>query len=77
MSMRQLILAGILILGLGAFLLLRGGSITTRRQVLKVGDVKVTADEQQSIPPWVGGAAMVAGLALIIAGAQKRASSRA
>jgi hypothetical protein len=77
MSMRQLILAGILILGLGAFLLLRGGSITTRRQVLKVGDVKVTADEQQSIPPWVGGVAMVAGVALIIAGAQKRASSGA
>jgi hypothetical protein len=77
MSMRQLILAGILILGLGAFLLLRGGSITTRRQVLKVGEVKVTADEQQSIPPWVGGVAMVAGVALIIAGAQKRASSRA
>jgi uncharacterized membrane protein len=77
MSMRQLILAGILILGLGAFLLLSGGSITTRRQVLKVGEVKVTADEQQSIPPWVGGVAMVAGVALIIAGAQKRASSRA
>jgi hypothetical protein len=77
MSMRQLILAGILILGLGAFLLLRGGSITTRSDVLKVGDVKITADEQQSIPPWVGGVAMVVGVALIIAGAQNRASSRA
>jgi len=42
--MRQLILAGILILGLGAFLLLRGGSITTRREVLEVGDVKITAN---------------------------------
>jgi len=75
--MRQLILAGILILGLGAFLLLRGGSIATRREVLKVGDVKITADEQQSIPPWAGGLAMLVGVVLILAGAQKRASSRA
>jgi hypothetical protein len=75
--MRQLILAGILILGLGAVLLLRGGSIATRREVLKVGDVKITADEQQSIPPWVGGLAMLAGVALILAGARKRALTRA
>ena len=75
--MRQLILAGILILGLGAFLLLRGGSIATRREVLKVGDVKITANEQQSIPPWVGGVAMVAGVAVIITGARKRALTRA
>jgi len=75
--MRQLILAGILILGLGAFLLLRGGSITTQREVLEVGDVKITANEQQSIPPWVGGVAMVAGVALIITGARKRALTRA
>ena len=75
--MRQLILAGILIRGLGAVLLLRGGSIATRREVLKVGDVKITADEQQSIPPWVGGVAMVAGVALIITGARKRALTRA
>ena len=75
--MRQLILAGILILGLGAFLLLRGGSITTQREVLEVGDVKITANEQQSIPPWVGGVAMVAGVAVIITGARKRALTRA
>jgi len=75
--MRQLILAGILILGLGALLLLRGGSITSRRDVLKVGDVKITADEQQSIPPWGGAVVMIVGVALIIAGVQKRTLTRA
>jgi hypothetical protein len=70
-SMRQLIAAGIVILCLGAFVLLRGASFTSRRDVLKVGDVKVTADEQHSIPPWVGGALMLAGVALIGAGARK------
>ena len=71
--MRQFIIAGIMILGLGAFVLLRGASFTSRRDVLKVGDVKITADEQQSIPPWVGGAAMMVGVALIVAGTRKRA----
>jgi hypothetical protein len=66
------LIAGIVILGLGLFVLLRGASFTSRRDVLKVGDLKVTATEEQSIPPWVGGAAMVAGLALIVTGARKR-----
>jgi hypothetical protein len=71
--MRPLILAGIVILGLGAFVLLRGASFTSRRNVLQVGDLKVSATERQSIPPWVGGVALVGGLALIVAGARKRA----
>jgi hypothetical protein len=71
--MRQFIIAGLVVLALGAFVLLRGASFTSRRDVLKVGDVKVTADEQHTIPPWVGGAAMVAGAALIIAGMRQRA----
>ena len=70
--MRQFILAGIVMLGLGAFVLLRGASFTSHRDVLKVGDVKVTADEQRSIPPWVGGAAMLVGVVLIVAGTRKR-----
>jgi hypothetical protein len=71
--MRQFIIAGIVLLGLGAFVLLRGASFTSRRDVLKVGDVKITADEKQSIPPWVGGGAMLVGVALIVAGTRKRA----
>lgn len=71
--MRQFMVAGIVVLALGAFVLIRGASFTTRRDVLKVGDVKVTADEQQSIPPWAGVAAVVMGGALIVAGARRRA----
>lgn len=71
--MRPYIIAGIVLLGLGAFVLLRGASFTTRRDVVRMGDMKITADQQQSIPPWVGGAALVAGLALIVVGTRKRA----
>jgi hypothetical protein len=71
--MRQLIIAGIVVLGLGAFVLLQGASFTRRHDVLKVGDVKVTADEKQSIPPWVGWVTVVAGGAMLVAGMQKKA----
>lgn len=71
--MRARIIAGIVILCLGGFVLLRGASFTTHRDVVRMGDVKLTATERQSIPPWVGGAAMVLGVALIVVGARKRA----
>jgi hypothetical protein len=71
--MRPLVIAGLVLLGLGVFVLVRGGSFTTRRDVLEVGDVKVTASERQSLPPWVGGVALLAGAGLLVAGARKRA----
>jgi hypothetical protein len=37
-----------------------------------VGDVKVTATERQSVPPWAGGAAVLVGAALILSGARKK-----
>ena len=71
--MRPFIVAGIVLLGLGAFLLVRGGTFTSRKDVLKVGDVKITANERQSIPPWVGGVALLVGAGLLVAGARQRA----
>jgi hypothetical protein len=71
--MRQFLIAGIILFGLGAFVLLRGASFISKRQVLKVGDVQVSADQRQSIPPWVGGVVMVAGVALVFAGTRRRA----
>ncbi len=50
--MRPLV-AGIALVCPGIFLLVRGGSLTTPKEVVKIGDVKLTADEKQSIPPWV------------------------
>ena len=72
-SMRQYLLAGIVLLSLGAFLLLGGANFASRHEVLRVGDVRVTADERQAIPLWGGGAAMLVGVALVVAGARKRA----
>lgn len=71
--MRAFLVAGAVILALGAFVLIRGGTFTTRRDVVKVGDVKISADSQESIPPWLGWVAVVAGGALLATGMRKRA----
>ena len=70
--MRPLTIAGILLIAFGAFVLIRGASYTSRRDVLKIGDVKVTADEQQSLPPWTGWLGIVVGGTLAIAGVRRR-----
>ena len=63
-----------ILFGLGALVLLRGASFTSTRQVLTVGDGQILAGQRQSIPPWVGGVVMVAGVALVFAGTRVRAS---
>ena len=70
--MRPLTIAGIILIAFGAFVLVRGGTFTTRRDVLKVGDVKVTADEERSLPPWAGWLSIVVGGTLAVAGARRR-----
>ena len=71
--MRVWIVAGIVLIVAGAFVLLGGGSFTSRRDVLTVGDLKVTAEEQQPILPWVGGLAALAGAGLIVVGVRRKA----
>jgi hypothetical protein len=70
--MRPYLLAGIVLLGIGAFVLLRGASFTSRENVLSVGDVSITAEERQTIPPWVGAGALMAGVVLVVAGMRKK-----
>jgi len=71
--MRPSLIAGIALIVLSIFLLVRGGSFTTQKDVVKIGDVKLTADEKQSIPPWVAYLGIVVGAGLVVAGARKNA----
>jgi hypothetical protein len=69
-----MVLLGLVIAVLGGVLLFRGGDFTTRKKILDVGDVKVTAPDNHKVPVWAAGAAVVLGLGLVIAGAQRRGS---
>jgi len=71
--MRPSFVVGVVLLVLGAFVLFRGLSYTSKRDVVKVGDLKASVDEQRTVPAWVGGLALAAGLGLIVIGVSKRA----
>ena len=68
-------LAGIILVVLGALALAyQGIRYTTREKLIDFGPLKVTASEQKTIPlpPIVGGVALVAGIALILADRKKK-----
>jgi hypothetical protein len=68
-------LAGIVLIVLGALALAyQGIRYTTREKVIDLGPLQVTASERRSIPlpPIVGGVALVAGLALVLADRKKK-----
>lgn len=72
--MKPAILAGILLIVLGGLALAyQGFTYTHREKVLDVGPIHATADKHDyvSIPPILGGLALVAGVVLIVVGAKK------
>ena len=69
--MRGMLLAGIVILLAGAFVLFRGFSFTKDKTVLDMGPLKATVSEERVVPTWVGGAGVAVGLVLIGVGATK------
>lgn len=71
--MRTPTLIGIVLIGIGAALFFQGGSFTSNREVLKVGDLKITAQESRPIQPWVAGAAVLGGVVLVAAGYRGKA----
>ncbi len=70
--MRPLSLLGIVLLAIGAFIVFRGLTYKDRDEVLKVGDLKASVEQERAIPTWVGGAALVAGVVLLAAGMRRR-----
>jgi hypothetical protein len=70
--MRPLSLIGIVLLAIGAFIVFRGATYKDRDQVLEVGDLKASVEQERAIPTWVGGAALVAGVVLLAAGMRRR-----
>ena len=73
--MKPMTLAGVVLLVLGLVALAyQGFSYRSRETVLDIGPIHATAETEKTvpIPPIAGGAAVVAGVALLIAGSRKR-----
>ena len=63
---------GILLIVFGGFVVFRGLTYRSQTDSVRIGDVKITAEQSRTIPTWVGVAALVGGLVLISAGARRR-----
>ena len=75
--MKPITLVGILLLVVGVLALAYGGiSYTHQDKVLDIGPIHATREEHKQIPlpPILGGAALVGGVALLIIGARQKAS---
>lgn len=69
--MKPAAIAGIVLIVLGiAALAYQGFTYTSRETVIDIGPIKATADTQKTvpIPPIAGVVAVVAGVALVVAG---------
>jgi drug/metabolite transporter (DMT)-like permease len=70
--MRILQVLGIILIAGGLFILIKGPSYSSDKSLFKIGDVEAKVSQDHTIPPWAGGAALVAGVVLVVAGARKK-----
>jgi len=70
--MKPQMIIGIVLMGLGAFILINGLTYGSSRSVMRVGDLQASVEERRAIPPWVGGVAVVGGLVLVGAALRRR-----
>ena len=72
-TMRIPMLAGaVALLAVGAFLLF-GGGFTSRRNVLDVGGLTVTTEEQHPVRPWIASVVLLAGLVVVVTEVRRKA----
>lgn len=72
-SLRPLLVAGLVLLVVGTFLLLRGGRDPSGTVVPDRGAAEATTPPRGTLPRPVGGVAVAAGAVLLVAGVRKRA----
>jgi hypothetical protein len=69
--MRLLIIVGILVAGLGAFMLLKPLKVQSQGTV-NIGPIQSTVHEQHTVPALFGWVAVVGGVLLVVAGSRKK-----
>jgi hypothetical protein len=71
--MRVALIIGALLIAGGLYVLIQSPSYSQDKPVLKVGPLEAKVSEQHAIPPWVGGAALAAGVVLVAVGFRGKA----
>ena len=73
--MKPIVIVGIVLIVAGLVALAYGGfSFTTTEKIAEVGPLKLEKEKTKgvAIPPLIGGAAIVAGVVLVVVGARSR-----
>jgi drug/metabolite transporter (DMT)-like permease len=69
--MRTLQIIGALLIAGGLFVLIKAPSYSSDKSLFKIGDVEAKVSQDHAIPAWAGGAALAAGVVLVVVGARK------
>lgn len=70
--MRTTLIAGLILIAVGIFLILRPLHYPSDRSVLKLGNFQAKVEAERTVPEWVGGVVLGAGVVLLGAGLFKR-----
>jgi hypothetical protein len=70
--MRASLIAGLILIAAGIFMILRPLHYPSDRSVLKLGNFQAKVEAERTVPEWVGGIVLGAGVVLLGAGLFKR-----
>jgi drug/metabolite transporter (DMT)-like permease len=70
--MRTLLIAGLLLIAAGIFLIVRPPHYTSEQSVFKLGQLEARMQQERPLPGWVGGTVLGAGIVLLGAGLVRR-----
>ena len=65
-------IVGVILIALGGYVLARGLTYGTSRDVVQIGDLKASVREEHFLPRWTGGIAILAGVILVFAKRRRR-----
>jgi len=70
--MKASLIAGLVLIAAGIFLILRPPHYASEQSVFKLGDLEAKMQQDRTLPGWVGGVVLGAGIVLLGAGLTKR-----
>jgi hypothetical protein len=70
--MKIVMFLGVVLVGLGVWVVSGHAVYKTKREVLRIGDIKASMTEDHALPLWVGYAGCAGGVALLLVAAGRR-----
>ncbi len=70
--MKAFLIAGLVLIAAGVFLILRPPHYASQQSVFKLGGLEATMQQDKTLPGWVGGVVLGAGVVLLGGGLLKR-----